>query len=61
MELHPGLGACFPRLVPISLHLVTEFHHSVLVGFDLREMERDISVELFEESDPFTNQGRQDR
>jgi hypothetical protein len=50
-----------PSLAAISLHLVTKLHHAVLVGFDLREMERDVSVERLEEWDPITNQDRQDR
>src|SRR5207237_3252901 len=45
----------------MSLHLVTKVHHAALVGFDLRQMEGDVSVELLEEWDPITNQDRQDR
>jgi len=45
----------------MSLHLVTKLHHAALVGFDLRQMEGDVSVELFEERDPVTNQDGQDR
>src|SRR5439155_23489325 len=43
------------------LHLVTKLHHAALVGFDLCQMEADVSVELLEEWDPITNQDRQDR
>src|SRR2546428_12098921 len=45
----------------MSSHLVTKLHHTALVGFDLRQMEGDVSVELLEEWDPITNQDRQDR
>ena len=45
----------------LSSHLVTKLHHAALVGFDLRQMEGDVSVELLEEWDPITNQDRQDR
>jgi hypothetical protein len=45
----------------MSSHLITQLDHAALVGFDLREMEGDISVELLEEWDPITNQDRQDR
>jgi hypothetical protein len=45
----------------MSSHLVTKLHRAALVGFDLRQMESDVSVELLEESDPLTNQDRQDR
>src|SRR5688572_19954042 len=45
----------------LSSHLVTKLDHAALVGFDLREMEGDVSVELLEEWDPITNQDRQDR
>src|SRR2546425_439013 len=45
----------------MSSHLVTKLHHAVLVGFDLRQMEGDVSVELIEEWDPVTDQDRQDR
>jgi hypothetical protein len=38
-----------PSLAAISSHLVTKLHHAALVGFDLHQMERDISVELLEE------------
>ena len=44
-----------PSRAAISLHLVTKLHHAVLVGLDLRQMERDVFVELFEESDAITN------
>src|SRR5258705_4307146 len=45
----------------MSSHLVTKLHHAALVGFDLRQMEGDVSVELLEEWDPITNQDREDR
>src|ERR1043166_9786667 len=45
----------------MSLHLVTKLHHAALVGFDLRQMEGDVLVELLEEWDPITYQDRQDR
>jgi hypothetical protein len=45
----------------MSSHLVTKLHYSALVGFNLREIKADVSVELLEESDPITNQDRQDR
>ena len=54
--LRRGRGA-----VRASSHLVTKLHHAALVGFDLRQMEGDVSVELLEEWDPITNQDRQDR
>src|SRR5438477_8964103 len=44
-----------------SSHLVTKLHHTALVGFDLRQMEGDVFVQLLEEWDPITNQDRQDR
>jgi hypothetical protein len=42
-------------------HLITKLHHAVLVGFDLRQMEGYISIEVFEEWDSISNQDRQDR
>ena len=42
-------------------HLITKLHYAVLVGFDLRQMEVYISVELLEEWDSIANQDRQDR
>ena len=45
----------------LSSHVVTKLHHAALVGFDLRQMEGDVSVESLEEWDPITNQDRQDR
>lgn len=45
----------------LSSYLVTKLHHAVPVGFDLRQMEREVSVELVEERDAFTNQDGQDR
>jgi hypothetical protein len=47
--------------IPRSSHLVTKLHYTALVGFDLRQMEGDVSVEILEEWDPTTNQDRQDR
>ena len=46
---------------PLSSHLVTKLHHAAPVGFDLCQMERDVSVDLLEEWDPITNQYREDR
>ena len=45
----------------LSSRPVTKLHHAALVGFDLRQMEGDVSVEFLEEWDPITNQDRQDR
>ncbi len=45
----------------MSSHLVTKLHHAALIGFDLRQMEGDVSVQLFEEPYPIANQDRQDR
>jgi hypothetical protein len=45
----------------MSSHLVTKLHHAALIGFDLRQMEGDVSVELLEERDPIADQDRQDR
>ena len=45
----------------LASHLVTKLHHAALVGFDLRQMEGDVPVELLEEWDPITNQDRQGR
>ena len=45
----------------MSSHLVTKRHHAVLVGFDLRQMHGDVSVELLKEWNPITNQNWQDR
>ncbi len=42
-------------------HLVAKLHDAVLVGFDLRQMEGHIFVELVEEGDSIANQNRQDR
>jgi len=44
-----------------SSHLVTKLDHAALVGFDLRQVEGDVAVELPEEWDPITNQDREDR
>jgi hypothetical protein len=60
-------AACMLLLDDVSLlattasHLVTKRHHAALVGFDLRQMEGDVSVELLEELDPIANQDWQDR
>src|SRR5580765_3810113 len=43
-----------------SPHFITQLHYAVLVGLDRREMERDVSVEPFEERDPISDQDRQD-
>jgi hypothetical protein len=48
VAVRPSWLGGVPSLAAISLHLVTKRHHAVLVGFDLRQMERDISVELLE-------------
>ena len=45
----------------MSAHLVTKRDRAALIGFDLHQMEGDVSVELLEEWDPVTNQDRQDR
>src|SRR5689334_10062351 len=44
-----------------SSYLVTERNHPVLVGFDLGQMEGDVTIELVKERDPVANQDRQDR
>ena len=41
------------------LALVTKLNRPALVGFDLRQMEGDVSVELLEEWDPIADQDRQ--
>ena len=48
-------------LATTPTHLVTQLNHAALVGFDLREVEGDVSIELVEEGDPIANQDRQDR
>ncbi|KAF5408822.1 MAG: hypothetical protein Udaeo2_09870 [Candidatus Udaeobacter sp.] len=55
------LGGGVPWLATRSSHLVTKLDHAALIGFDLREMEGDVSVELLEERSPIANQDRQDR
>src|SRR6266545_7375263 len=45
----------------MSAHLVAKFHHTALVGFDLRQVEGDVLVERLEEGDPIADQDRQDR
>jgi hypothetical protein len=44
-----------------SSHLVTKRDRAALVGFELRQAEGDVSVELLEEWDPITIQDWQDR
>ena len=56
MQLLGGI----PRLA-MSPHLVTKPHHAVLIGFDLGQMEGDVSVELLKERYPIANQYGQDR
>jgi hypothetical protein len=55
------LGGGVPWLATMSSHLVTKLHHAALIGFDLRQMEGDVSVELLKERYPIANQDRQDR
>ena len=55
------LGGGVPWLATMSSHLVTKRHHAAFVGFDLRQMESDVSVELLEELYPIANQDWQDR
>ena len=43
----------------LSSHLVTKLNRAALVGFDLRQVEGDVSVELLEELDPITNHDRE--
>ncbi len=38
-------------LTAMPSHLVTKLDHAVLVGFDLRQMKCDVSVELLKERD----------
>src|SRR5437762_1109542 len=52
-------GVLWPAMM--SSHFVTKLHHAALIGFDLRQMEGDVSVELLEEPYPIANQDRQDR
>src|SRR5262249_24476519 len=42
-------------------HLVVQLYHAVLVGCDLCEMQRHVSVELVEERDPLADRDRHDR
>src|SRR6478672_1172513 len=53
------VGAHGPR--PLPSHLVAQLHHAVLVGCDLRQMKRDVSVELVEKGNPTPDQDREDR
>jgi hypothetical protein len=55
------LDAIFSGIRPRFLHLIPKRDHAALVGFDLRQMEGNISVEFFEESYPIANQDREDR
>ena len=50
------LSWCFPFMA----HFVTERHHAALITFHLRQMECDVSAQLFEEGDSLTDQDRQD-
>src|SRR5262249_17420026 len=45
----------------MSSYLVTKLYHAALGGFDLRQVEGDVSVELLEERDSITDQDRQNR
>ena len=56
-----SLGGGVPWVAMMSSHLVTKLHHAALIGFDLGQMESDVSVELLEERYPIANQDRQDR
>src|SRR5262245_19244602 len=42
-------------------HFVPEFDDAADVGFDLRQMESDVSIELLEESDAIADHNREDR
>src|SRR2546426_2241126 len=55
-----GGDAAFPCSLTMSSHLVTKRHRAALVGFDLRQMKGDVSVELLEKPYPIANQDRQD-
>ena len=55
------LGGGVLWLATMSSHLVTKLHHAALIGFDLRQMEGDVCIELVEEWDAITDQDRQDR
>ena len=60
-KAQPGKLSYASSSVATSSHLVTQLHHAALVGFDLRQMEGDVSVELLEKRDPIANQDRQNR
>jgi len=45
----------------MSSHLITKAHHAALIGFDLRQMEEDVSIELIKERYSIANQDRKDR
>jgi hypothetical protein len=55
------MGCRSSGIRPRSSRLVTKRDHAALVGFDLRQMEGNIPVELLEEGYPIANQDRQDR
>ena len=54
------LGGGVPWPATMSSHLVAKLHHAALIGFDLRQMEGDVCIELLEERYPIANQDRQD-
>src|SRR5450755_4588661 len=56
---HRGWLKAF-RVVSLSSHLVAQTQHPALIGFDLRHMEGDVSIELIEERYSIANQDRQD-
>ena len=61
-----GLGRRIVRLSDVlrcvkSSHLVTKANHAAFIGFDLRKMEDDVSVELLKKWNSIANQDRQDR
>jgi len=53
------LGGGSSWLATMSSHLITKLHHAALIGFNLRQMEGDVSVEPLEERYPIANQDRQ--
>jgi len=56
-----SLGGGVPWLATIPSHLITKPYRAALVGFDLRQMKGNVSVQLLEELYPIANQDRQDR
>ena len=48
-------------LFTASAHFVTQIHHAAFIGFDLRQMQTDVPVEILEERYALTDQYRQDR